>query len=111
VRRDTSVEGWRETPSRLSRERHGDRGQFGRTTSDGAGAALVMSRETREVWDWSRWLGRRVRNGPASPLRDGHRPGLAIPKALKVAGLKLEDIDLIELNEAFAAQALSVIKE
>jgi acetyl-CoA acyltransferase len=41
----------------------------------------------------------------------GIGPVLAIPKALKAAGLKLEDIDLIELNEAFAVQALSVIKE
>src|SRR5262249_12678427 len=37
-------------------------------------------------------------------------PVYAIPKALKSAGLKLDDIDVIELNEAFAAQSLSVIK-
>ena len=36
---------------------------------------------------------------------------MAIPKALKLAGLKLEDIGLIELNEAFAAQALAVVRE
>ena len=41
----------------------------------------------------------------------GIGPVYAIPKALKLAGLKLEDIDVFELNEAFAAQALSVIKE
>ena len=46
-----------------------------------------------------------------SPDVMGIGPVFAIPKALKIAGLKLEDIDLIELNEAFAAQALSVIKE
>ena len=40
----------------------------------------------------------------------GIGPVEAIPKALKQAGLKLEDIDLIELNEAFAAQALAVIE-
>jgi acetyl-CoA acyltransferase len=40
----------------------------------------------------------------------GIGPVYAIPKALKLAGLKLSDIDVIELNEAFAAQALSVIK-
>jgi acetyl-CoA acyltransferase len=40
----------------------------------------------------------------------GIGPAFAIPKVLKIAGLKLEDIDVIELNEAFAAQALSVIK-
>jgi acetyl-CoA acyltransferase len=41
----------------------------------------------------------------------GLGPVYAIPKVLKMAGLKLENIDVIELNEAFAAQALSVIKE
>src|SRR6266481_4635983 len=41
----------------------------------------------------------------------GLGPVYAIPKALRIAGLKLEDIDVIELNEAFAAQALSVIRE
>jgi acetyl-CoA acyltransferase len=41
----------------------------------------------------------------------GLGPVFAIPKALKLAGLKLSDIDVIELNEAFAAQSLSVIKE
>src|SRR5438045_6187730 len=38
-------------------------------------------------------------------------PVFAIPKALKMAGLKLSDMDVIELNEAFAAQSLAVIKE
>ena len=41
----------------------------------------------------------------------GIGPLVAIPKALRLAGLKLSDIDLIELNEAFAAQALAVIRE
>jgi len=41
----------------------------------------------------------------------GIGPVYAIPKALKMAGLKLSDIDVIELNEAFAAQALAVIQE
>ena len=41
----------------------------------------------------------------------GIGPVAAIPKALKIAGKKLDDIDLIELNEAFAAQSLAVIKE
>jgi acetyl-CoA acyltransferase len=41
----------------------------------------------------------------------GLGPVYAIPKALKLAGLKLDDISVFELNEAFAAQALSVIKE
>jgi acetyl-CoA acyltransferase len=41
----------------------------------------------------------------------GLGPVFAIPKALKMAGLRLADIDVIELNEAFAAQSLAVIKE
>ena len=41
----------------------------------------------------------------------GIGPVAAMPKALKIAGLTLDQIDLIELNEAFAAQALSVVKE
>src|ERR1051326_6670254 len=48
--------------------------------------------------------------GGVEPEEMGIGPVVAIPKALKIAGLKLADIDLIELNEAFAAQALSVIK-
>jgi acetyl-CoA acyltransferase len=40
----------------------------------------------------------------------GVGPAFAIPKALKLAGLQLRDIDVIELNEAFAAQALAVVK-
>ena len=44
------------------------------------------------------------------PEEMGIGPVYAIPKALKLAGLKLEDIDLFELNEAFAAQSLAVIK-
>jgi acetyl-CoA acyltransferase len=49
--------------------------------------------------------------GGVPPEIMGIGPAVAIPKALKIAGLNLSDIDLIELNEAFAAQALAVIKE
>jgi len=45
------------------------------------------------------------------PAYMGIGPAFAMPKALKRAGLKLEDIDVIELNEAFAAQVLAVAKE
>jgi acetyl-CoA acyltransferase len=45
-----------------------------------------------------------------APEEMGVGPVFAIPKALRLAGLKLEQIDVIELNEAFAAQSLSVIK-
>ncbi|MDF1696599.1 MAG: acetyl-CoA C-acyltransferase [Saprospiraceae bacterium] len=49
--------------------------------------------------------------GGVDPLYMGIGPCVAIPKALKQAGLKQDDIDLIELNEAFATQSLAVIKE
>lgn len=81
-------------------------------TSDGAAAAVVMSA------DKARQLGikplaRFVAFATAGykPEEMGLGPVYAIPKVLKMAGLKLEDIAVIELNEAFAAQALSVIKE
>jgi acetyl-CoA acyltransferase len=81
-------------------------------TSDGAAAALVMSRERAELLGLKP-MARFVSFATAgvAPEIMGIGPALAIPKALKNAGLKLEDIDLIELNEAFAAQALAVIKE
>ncbi|MEI7772767.1 MAG: acetyl-CoA C-acyltransferase, partial [Chloroflexales bacterium] len=49
--------------------------------------------------------------GGVEPEVMGIGPVVAIPKALKLAGLSLSDIDLIELNEAFAAQALAVVRE
>src|SRR6266508_4055952 len=81
-------------------------------TSDGAAAALVMSRERAEALGLKP-MARFVAFATAgvAPEEMGIGPVFAIPKALKVAGLKLEEIELIELNEAFAAQALSVIKE
>jgi acetyl-CoA acyltransferase len=49
--------------------------------------------------------------GGVEPLYMGIGPCTAVPKALRQAGLQLQDIHLIELNEAFAAQALAVIRE
>jgi acetyl-CoA acyltransferase len=80
--------------------------------SDGAAAAVVMSADkARELG--IKPLARLVAFATAGykPEEMGLGPVYAIPKALKMAGLKLEQIDVIELNEAFAAQALSVIKE
>jgi len=79
--------------------------------SDGAAAAIVMSGERAQALGLKP-LARFVAFAPAGcpPEEMGIGPVFAIPKALKLAGLKLADIDLIELNEAFAAQALSVIK-
>jgi acetyl-CoA acyltransferase len=80
-------------------------------TSDGAAAAVVMSMDRAKAIG-AKPLARFVAFAAAGTLPEemGIGPVNAIPKALKLAGLKLEDIDVIELNEAFAAQALAVIK-
>ena len=80
--------------------------------SDGAAAAVVMSAE-RATQLGIKPLARYVSFATAGykPEEMGLGPVFAIPKALKLAGLKLSDINVIELNEAFAAQSLAVIKE
>jgi len=80
--------------------------------SDGAAAAVVMSAERAKALGLKP-LVRFVAYATAGykPEEMGIGPVFAIPKALKIAGLKLEDIDVIELNEAFAAQSLAVIQE
>src|SRR5438067_2723524 len=80
--------------------------------SDGAAAAVVMSAERAQALG-IKPLARYVAFATAGykPEEMGIGPVFAIPKALKLAGLKLADMDVIELNEAFAAQSLSVIKE
>jgi acetyl-CoA acyltransferase len=81
-------------------------------TSDGAAFVLVMSEE----------MVKKLGLTPVAVLRSyavegveprimGMGPVAAIPKALKQSGIKLNDIDLIELNEAFASQAVAVIRE
>ena len=79
--------------------------------SDGAAAAVVMSAEKARALG-AKPLARFVAYATAGTLPEemGVGPVYAIPKALKLAGLKLADVDLVELNEAFAAQALSVIQ-
>jgi acetyl-CoA acyltransferase len=80
--------------------------------SDGAAAAVVMSAK-RAAELGLKPIARLVAFATAGVDPDfmGIGPVAAVPKALKIAGLNLDQIDLIELNEAFAAQALSVIKE
>jgi acetyl-CoA acyltransferase len=80
--------------------------------SDGAAAAVVMSADKAKQLG-IRPLARFVSFATAGykPEEMGLGPVYAIPKALKMAGLALDQIDVIELNEAFAAQALSVIQE
>jgi acetyl-CoA acyltransferase len=80
--------------------------------SDGAAAAVVMSGDRAKALG-IKPLVRYVSFATAGykPEEMGLGPVFAVPKALKLAGLKLSDIDVIELNEAFAAQSLAVIKE
>jgi acetyl-CoA acyltransferase len=80
-------------------------------TSDGAAAALVMSESKARklgLAPKARLLAFATAGVPPEIMGVG--PVVAIPKALALAGLKLEDIGVIELNEAFAAQALAVIR-
>ena len=81
-------------------------------TSDGAAAAIVMSeKKARELGlkPMARFVS--FARGGVPPEIMGIGPVVAIPKALKLAGLKLDDIGLVELNEAFAVQALAVTRE
>ena len=80
-------------------------------TSDGAAAAILMSEERAGALGLKpmlRYLS--FAYAGCLPEEMGIGPVYAIPKALKMAGLTLDQIDLIELNEAFAAQSLAVIK-
>ena len=80
--------------------------------SDGAAAAVLMS-DTRAKSMGLKLLARFVSFATAGcpPEEFGIGPVFAIPKALKLAGLSLNDISVIELNEAFAAQSLAVIEQ
>src|SRR5690349_1324113 len=109
VRRDTSAEGL----AKLKPAFHvkgtitaGNASQM----SDGA-AAVVMS-DSRARTLGAKPMARFIAYATAGcpPEEMGIGPVFAIPKVLKLAGLTLNDIDLIELNEAFAAQSLAVIK-
>ncbi len=80
-------------------------------TSDGAAAAVVMSRSRADalgIKPLARFIA--FAYAGCDPEEMGIGPIHAIPKALRMAGLTLDQIDVIELNEAFAAQSLAVIK-
>ncbi len=80
--------------------------------SDGAAAVLVMERKKAEMLGLEplvRFVGFAV--GGVSPELMGIGPIVAVPRVLELIGLSLDDIGLIELNEAFASQSLTVIRE
>jgi acetyl-CoA C-acetyltransferase len=80
--------------------------------SDGAAACVVASRAAcdRHGWTPDAWLTGLVTVGLAPP-RMGMGPALAIPRLLDACALELADIDLFEINEAFAAQILAVLRQ
>ncbi|MBO3636046.1 acetyl-CoA C-acetyltransferase [Bacillus subtilis] len=81
-------------------------------TSDGAAAVMLMDREKADALGLAPLVKfRSFAVGGVPPEVMGIGPVEAIPRALKLAGLQLQDIGLFELNEAFASQAIQVIRE
>lgn len=111
VRRDTSIEVLGKLRPVFAKDGVVTAGNSSQT-SDGAAFTLVVSEEMVKQLNLEP-VARLVSCSVAGvePLYMGIGPCAAIPKALKQANLKLPDIDLIELNEAFATQSLAVIKE
>ena len=111
VRRDTTLEGLAKLRPVFATKGIVTAGNASQT-SDGAAFTLVMSEEMVKKLNLKP-IARLVSCAVAGvdPLLMGIGPVEAIPKALKQGGLKLDDIQLIELNEAFATQALAVIQE
>ncbi len=111
VRRDTSLEALAKLRPVFANKGSVTAGNSSQT-SDGAAFALVVSEEIVKELNLTP-VARLASCSVAGvdPYYMGIGPCAAIPKALDNAGLKLDDIELIELNEAFAAQSLAVIKE
>jgi acetyl-CoA acyltransferase len=111
IRRDTTVEALLGLKPAFANKGSVTAGNSSQTT-DGAGFVIVMSESMVKTLGIEP-LGRLVSSSVVGvdPLYMGIGPCAAIPKALEQANLKLNDISLIELNEAFAAQSLAVIRE
>ncbi len=110
VRTDTSLDRLAALPPAFARDGTVTAGNSSQT-SDGAAAAVVMAAEVAERLG-VRPLGifRSFAASGVAPEIMGMGPIDAVPKALRQAGIRLQDVDLIELNEAFAAQSLAVIR-
>ncbi len=111
VRADTSMEALAKLPAAFKNGGVVTAGNSSQT-SDGAAFTLVVSEEIVKRYNLepiARLASCSV--GGVDPLYMGIGPCVAIPKALKQAGIGLNDLNLVELNEAFAAQALAVVKE
>ena len=111
VRRDTTIEGLSKLRTVFKQGGIITAGNASQT-SDGAAFTLVMSEEkVKELGLEPQARMAACSVGGVHPLYMGIGPCEAIPKALQQVGLQLSDIEQIELNEAFAAQALAVIQE
>lgn len=111
VRPDTSLEGLTKLRPAFAQGGSVTAGNASQT-SDGAAFVMVMSEEMvkqLQLQPIARLAACSVAG--VEPIHMGIGPCAAIPKALRQAGMQLNDIESIELNEAFAAQALAVIKE
>ena len=111
VRADTSLEALAQLQPAFRRGGSVTAGNSSQT-SDGAAAAIVMSQrmvEQFELQPMAKLLGFAVAGVPPEIMGIG--PVAAVPKVLHQVGLTLDDIGLIELNEAFAAQSLAVIRK
>jgi acetyl-CoA acyltransferase len=109
--RDTSMEKLAKLPTVFQQDGTVTAGNSSQR-SDGAAAVVVMEREEaqrRGLVPLARFVGFAV--GGVRPEVMGIGPTVAIPKVLELTGLSLGDLDLVEFNEAFAAQALAVIRE
>jgi len=111
VRTDTSLEALAKLKPVFAKDGTVTAGNSSQT-SDGAAAVVVMSdRRASQLGLPPLGIFRSFAVAGVPPEIMGIGPVQAVPKALKLAGLKLDDIDLIELNEAFAAQAVAVIRQ
>ena len=111
VRRDTSIQALAKLKPVFREDGSVTAGNSSQM-SDGAAAVVLMSAEKAAELGcepMARFVGYATAGVPPEIMGIG--PVAAVPKALKLAGLSLDDIDLIELNEAFAVQALAVINE
>lgn len=111
VRRDTSLEALAKLKPVFHRQGTVTAGNSSQT-SDGAASVLVMDREKAEsegLKPLAKFRSFAVAGVPPEIMGIG--PVKAVPKALKLAGLSLKDIGVIELNEAFASQSIQVIRE
>lgn len=111
VRRDTSLEALAKLRPVFAANGTVTAGNSSQT-SDGAAAVMVMSaKSAQQLGLQPMGVFRSFAVGGVDPDIMGVGPIVAVPKALKLAGLSLDDIDLIELNEAFASQSLYVIRK